>query len=221
MRKLFMTTAAALTLTGAAFAETAATAATDLNVRSGPGVWHDVVGTLTAGQDTTVLGCIESANWCQVTAGELTGWSYGDYLNVAQGDQVVALYPNRQVVGVTVIEAPATDNTAQNTAVGGATGAAMGALVGGPVGAVAGAVIGGTAGGSATVVAPAEAVTTYVTSHEVAPVILDGEVVVGAGVPDSVTIYDIPDQPDYRYAVINRQTVLVNPDSRQIVYIYR
>ena len=50
---------------------------------------------------------------------------------------------------------------------------------------------------------------------------LDGEVVVGAGVPDSVTLYEIPDQKDYRYVTINGQPVLVNPTDRKIVYVYR
>ena len=48
MRKLFLTSAvAALGLSGAAMAQTTATAATDLNVRSGPGVQHEVIGAIT------------------------------------------------------------------------------------------------------------------------------------------------------------------------------
>ena len=92
--------------------------------------------------------------------------------------------------------------------------------IGGPVGAVAGLAIGG-ATGAAAAEEPTTEVTTYVTSNTVDPVYLDGEVVIGAGVPENVTIYEIPDQPDYRYAQINGQTVLVNPNDRQITYIYR
>lgn len=222
MRKLFLTSAvAALGLSGAAMAQTTATAATDLNVRSGPGVQHEVIGAITAGNEVDVRGCIDSANWCEVSSGDLQGWSYGDYLNVTAGDEVVSLYPNRQTVGVTIIEAPAeAENAGQNAAVGGLGGAAMGALIGGPVGAVAGAAIGGGAAAAATE-EPAPEVTTYVTSNSVEPVYLEGEVVIGAGVPETVNVYEIPEQPQYRYAQINGQTVLVDPNDRQIVYIYR
>lgn len=212
---------AALMMTGAALAQTSATVSTDLNVRSGPGVQHPVIGAISTDADVTVEGCIDSANWCKVASGDLQGWAYGDYLNVKAGDEVVSLYPNRETVGVAIIEAPADDgSTGQDVAVGSVGGAAMGALIGGPIGAVAGAAIGGTSASAANV-EPTEEVTTYVTTNAVEPVYLDGEVVVGAGVPDTVTIYDIPQQPDYRYAQINGQTVLVNPENRNIIYIYR
>lgn len=218
---LVPTFVAALTVAGAASAQTMATVATDLNVRSGPGVQHGMIGAIGAGDEVTVLGCIDSANWCQVSGDGLEGWAYGDYLNVKAGDEVVSLYPNRETVGVTIIEAPVEDpTTGQDAAVGGLGGAAMGALIGGPVGAVAGLAIGG-ATGAAAAEEPTTEVTTYVTSNTVDPVYLDGEVVIGAGVPENVTIYEIPDQPDYRYAQINGQTVLVNPQDRQIMYIYR
>ncbi|HIC65441.1 MAG: hypothetical protein CMI50_06485 [Paracoccus sp.] len=223
MRKLFMTTtAAAIALAGAAQAQTMATAGTDLNVRSGPGVQNEVIGSIKSGAEVAVNGCIESANWCEVVAGDLSGWSYGDYLTVKAGDKIEPLYPNRQQIGVTVIEAPAADKAGagQNAAVGGVTGAAMGALVAGPIGAVAGAALGGTSGAAATEEPDAQ-VTTYVTQNTVDPVYLEGEVVPGAGIPEDVTLYDIPEYPAYRYAQINGQTVLVNPNDRQIVYIYR
>lgn len=222
MKKLAVsTTFAALMISGAAFAQTSATVSTDLNVRSGPGVQHEVIGAITTDADVMVEGCIDSANWCKVSSGDLQGWAYGDYLNVKAGDEVLSLYPNRETVGVAVIEAPVEESdTGQDVAVGSIGGAAMGALIGGPVGAVAGAAIGGTSASVANV-EPSEEVTTYVTTNSVDPVYLEGEVVVGAGVPETVTVYDIPEQPDYRYAQINGQTVLINPENRNIVYIYR
>lgn len=221
MQKLFATTALAATLiAGAASAETMATAGTDLNLRAGPGAMHDVIGVIKNGDEVSVTGCIESANWCEVGYDGKTGWAYGDYLTAKVGDKIEPLYPNRQTVGVTVIEAPAADpdNKAADTAVAGTTGAAMGALIGGPVGAVVGAALGSAAGSAAN--PPAE-VKTYVMEHPVDPVQLQGEVVLGAGVPDTVTLYDVPDQPDYKYVTINGQPVLVNPTDRKIVYIYR
>jgi uncharacterized protein YraI len=233
MRKLLVTTTlAALTMAGAASAQTTApdmaaagapttaTAATDLNLRSGPQSTAPIVGVIANGDEVSVTGCIESANWCQVTYKDQQGWAYGDYLTAQVGNEPQPLYPNRQAVGVTVIQTPAENpREGQNTAVGAAGGAAMGAAVGGPVGALVGAAIGGTTGNVATPEPPPE-VRTYITANPQQPVILDGEVVVGAGIPESVTLYDIPGQPDYRYVVVNEQPVLVNAD-RRIVYVYR
>ena len=209
--------APAVTATGA---PTTATAATDLNLRSAPQSTASVLGVIANGDEVSVTGCLEAANWCQVTYKDQQGWAYGDYLTARVGEQPQPLYPNRQTIGVTVIEAPATNpDEAPNTAVGAAGGAAMGAVVGGPVGALVGAAIGGATGNAATPKPPPE-VRTYITANPQQPVVLDGEVVVGAGIPDSVTLYEIPGQPDYRYVVVNDQPVLVNQD-RRIVYVYR
>lgn len=220
MRKLFATTALVATaISGAAMAETMATASTDLNIRSGPGAQHEVTGVIKGGDEVTVQGCLDAANWCEVKYGDASGWAYGDYLTAKMGDEAKPVYPNRAEMGVTVVEAPATEgNSGTDAAVGAGTGAAMGALIGGPVGAVAGAIIGGAAGGAAD---PDPAVTTYVTENPADPVMLEGEVVRGAGIPENVTLHEIPDHSDYSYARINGQTVLVNPSDRQIVYIYR
>ncbi|MDO5603540.1 MAG: DUF1236 domain-containing protein [Paracoccus sp. (in: a-proteobacteria)] len=223
MRKLFgITTIASLAVAGAAFAETNATAGTDLNMRSGPGVQHEVIGVITGGDEVVVNGCIESANWCEVVYKDETGWAYGDYLAAKIGEEFQPLYPHRQEIGVTVIETPTLPDQAeqgQNAAVGAVTGAAMGALVGGPLGAIVGATAGTTAGAVAT--EPQTEIRAYIDANPHDPVILDGEVVIGAGVPETVTLYEIPDAPEYRYVTINGQPVLVNPENRQIVYIYR
>lgn len=222
MQNLFATTAlAAALIAGAASAETMATAGTDLNMRAGPGAMHDVIGVIKNGDQVSVTGCIESANWCEVAYDGKTGWAYGDYLTAKVGEKIEPLYPNRQSVGVTVIQAPVAapnDNKTADTAVAGTAGAAMGALIAGPVGAVVGAALGSTAGAAAN--PPAE-VKTYVMANPVDPVQLNGEVVLGAGVPDTVVLHDVPDQPDYKYATINGQPVLINPVDRKIVYIYR
>ena len=220
MRNLFATTAlAAMTLSGAAFAQTAATAGTDLNLRSGPGVQHEVIGVITNGDEVSVTGCIESANWCEVSYNDQTGWAYGDYLTANVGEEIQPLYPHRAQIGVAVIEPPADATQAADTAVSGAAGAAAGALIAGPIGAVAGAALGGATG--ATISEPAPEIRTYVVENPVDPVYLDGEVVVGAGLPENVTLYEVPGYADYRYVTVNGQTVLVGPTDRRIVYIYR
>jgi hypothetical protein len=100
-----------------------------------------------------------------------------------------------------------------------ATGAVAGAFIGGPVGAAVGAVAGGAVG--ATVIEPPpEEVRTYVTTNRVDPIYLEGEVVVGAGLPETVELREIPDY-EYRYVYVNEQPVLVEPQSRRIVYVLR
>lgn len=222
MRKLFLGAAVmAASLSGAAFAQTNATAATDLNIRAEPQSTAPVVGVIANGDEVAVTGCIESANWCEVTYKDQKGWAYGDYLTAKVGEKIEPLYPNRQAAGVTVVEVPAANPAeAPNTAVGATGGAAMGAVVAGPAGALVGAVIGGAAGNVATP-EPKPELRTYIDANPQAPVVLDGEVVVGAGVPDNVTLYDIPNQPDYKYVTINGQPVLVSPTDRRIVYVYR
>jgi hypothetical protein len=79
------------------------------------------------------------------------------------------------------------------------------------------AAVGGTAGAAAE--PPAE-VRTYVTSNKVDPIYLDGEVVVGAGLPETVELREIPDY-EHRYVYLNGQPVLVEPGSRKIVYVIR
>ena len=61
---------------------------------------------------------------------------------------------------------------------------------------------------------------TYVTQNRMDPVYLEGEVVIGAGVPETVELYPVPDY-EYQYVYINGQPVLVEAGTRQIVYVYR
>ncbi len=221
MRKTLITTSiAALLFAGAASAQTMATVGTDLNVRSGPGVQHEIIGSIPGGKEATIVGCIDEANWCQVSYKDgdkmLDGWAYGDYLTTKIGDKVESIYPHRTEIGVQKVEYK-TEKTGEGAAVGSLAGAAAGALIAGPIGAAVGALAGGVAG---DVAEPNEKVTTYITEHKVEPVYLDGEVVVGAGIPESVTLHEIPDS-EYRYLTVNGQTVLVEPGQRKVVYIYR
>lgn len=67
---------------------------------------------------------------------------------------------------------------------------------------------------------PPVEVGTYVTTHRLDPVYLDGEVVTGATLPDTVELREIPDY-DYRYVYVNNQPALVDPGTRRIVYVMR
>ncbi len=205
-----------LAMSGAAFAATA-TATTDLNVRAGPGPQYEVVGVVGAGQAADITGCLDGSKWCQIASNGGNGWVYSDYLTSDFGGKRVVL-TERPANSVTVLPP---DGGTEGAAIGGATGAVAGALIGGPIGAavggVAGLAVGGAAGNAAE---PPAQVRTYVTDNRVDPVYLDGEVVVGAGIPDNVEIREIPDY-EYRYVYVNGQPALVDPGTRRIVYVMR
>ena len=225
MHTKFLVSAAAgalLALTGAAFAQSAVVATTDLNVRAGPGPQHQVVGVLGAGQSANLDGCLEASKWCVVAFNGGQGWVYSDYLTGDFGGTQVVLTERPADSGVRIVEAPVeVDGGATGAVTGGVTGAVAGALIAGPVGAAVGGGAGFVAGGAAgTVIDPPANVRTYVTSNEVEPVYLDGEVVVGAGLPETVTLREIPDY-EYRYVYLNGQPVLVEPGTRRIVYVMR
>ena len=205
-----------LAMSGAAFAATA-TATTDLNVRAGPGPQYEVVGVVGAGQAAEITGCLDGSKWCQIASNGGNGWVYSDYLTSDFGGKQVVL-TERPANSVTILPP---DGGTEGAAIGGATGAVAGALIGGPIGAavggVAGLAVGGAAGNAAE---PPAKVRTYVTGNRVDPVYLDGEVVVGAGIPDNVEIREIPDY-EYRYVYVNGQPALVDPGTRRIVYVMR
>jgi uncharacterized protein YraI len=195
------------------------TAMTDLALRAGPGPMHPVIGTINANAVVEIEGCIDTGTWCQVAWNGQRGWAHASYLGHQMQGQTVVLPQARQQVQIPTVtyqeQRAAAPSGGQATGVAG--GAIAGALIGGPVGAVIGAVAGAATG---TVIDPPPTVRTYVTANRVEPVYLEGEVVVGAALPPSVKVYDIP-QYQYRYAYINGRTVLVEPGSNKIVYIYR
>jgi uncharacterized protein YraI len=215
--RLFASVAAAAMLAaGAASAQTVATASTDLNVRAGPGPQYEVIGVISVDQQATIHGCLEGSAWCEVSFAGGEGWAYSEYL-IADYEGVEAVLAERRAeIGVPVVEHRPTGGGA---VMGGATGAVTGAIIGGPVGAAVGAVAGAATGGLAEGVLSAEA-RTYVLENPVDPVYLEGEVVVGAQIPETVTVREIPNY-QYRYVYVNHQPVIVEPDTRRIVYVVR
>jgi len=202
---------ASLVLASSAYAQTAATAYTDLNLRAGPGATFEVIAVIPAATEVAVDGCLADSNWCRVTMGEVSGWASGDYLTAMVQSPI---YVNRDRLAVKTI----TYEKQPDNAVGGAAAGAMaGAVVGGPLGALVGAAIGMSLGDAVT---PEERVVTYVRSNPTDPIYLDGEVVVGAGVPESVKLAEVPDSK-YYYANINGVPVLVERDQRRVVYVVR
>lgn len=237
LRLLAATAGILAAATGASLAQTAVSATTDLNLRAGPGPQYPVVGTLGVDETATLDGCAQGSKWCQVTVKGQPAWAYSDYLTseFTAGSRVVVT--ERPAEAVPVVEyretAPAATTTTTTTTTGqgggGAPGAAagtiggvvVGALIGGPIGAAIGGVAGATAGGVVgEAVQPTPVVREYVTTNRVDPVYLEGEVVVGAGLPENVALSPVPDY-QYEYAYINGQPVLVDPATRRIVSIVR
>jgi uncharacterized protein YraI len=222
-RHLVLSAAAAalLAASGAAFAQANVSATTDLNVRAGPGPHHPVIDVLGAGQSATLSGCLENSKWCVVAVNGKDGWVYSDYLTGEFGGQQVVITERPADSGIAVVPPPETDGAATGALTAGVTGAVAGAIIGGPAGAAVGGVAGAVAGGTVgQAIDPPEQVRTYVRTNTVDPVYLDGEVVVGASLPETVELRDIPDY-EYRYVYVNGQPVLVEPSSRRIVYVMR
>ncbi|MBZ9764587.1 DUF1236 domain-containing protein [Mesorhizobium sp. CA8] len=199
-RVLFPALAGALlTISGAAFADTPVQAVTDLNVRAGPGPQYPVIGVLAAGQSATLNGCIEGSKWCTIAEADGKGWVYSDYVTGEFGGSRVVVTRRPANTDIAVV-APPTDDLYTTNSYTGAIVSSDDAIesIGRP---------------------PAE-VGTYVTTHRVDPVYLEGEVVTGATLPDTVELREIPDYR-YRYVYVNNQPALVDPGTRRIVYVMR
>jgi uncharacterized protein YraI len=206
-----------LVMATSAFAQTQATAWSDLNLRAGPGPTYKIRGVIPANETVVVDGCLEGASWCNVTYAGMQGWASGTYLtaNVDNAPMALTLAGPRVVLNTVTYS----ENPEDAALAGGATGALAGALIAGPVGAVIGGILGATAGVSAVTV-PDPQYVTYVRSNPVETVYLDGEIVVGAGIPEPVMLYPVPGST-YSYIYVNGLPVLVETPTRRVVYIMR
>ncbi|WP_117193781.1 DUF1236 domain-containing protein [Rhizobium terrae] len=113
----------------------------------------------------------------------------------------------------------ATGALAQQSTVNGAVGGAVtGAIVGGPIGAAVGGVVGAAAG---TIVdPPPERVVTYVREQPIQQsVVVQERVVVGQPIPQQVVLTPVPQAPQYSYAIVNQQRVIVDPRTHTVVQV--
>lgn len=213
MRIMSMISVAALAtaaaVSGSASAATLATATTALNIRSGPGPQYDVVGVINEHGQAHMVGCIQGSLWCQVDYHGKQGWAYSKYLTTPVAGRPLVIAGNTAQIGVpyATYQAPASTTTVET--VGSAAPAVTGTLVEAPATAT-----------TQYVVNPPATVRTYVIQHPAQPVYLNGEVVVGASLPEDVALQPVPDT-EYEYADVNRVPVLVQPRTRRIVYVYR
>ncbi|SEP17444.1 Uncharacterized conserved protein YraI [Salinihabitans flavidus] len=208
--------ATALSLAAAPAMAATVQAVTDLNMRAGPGPQYEIIGVIDQKGSAEVEGCFEEGNWCRVSYEGNTGWAYGEYLTDEVSDSYVPIVSEQSTVEIGTVTY---ENEEHDQAIvgSGTAGAVAGAIIGGPVGAVAGAIAGGTAGAAAE---PREEVVRYVRTNRLEPVYLEGEVVTGVQLPESVDLQEIPNS-EYRYVYLNGAPVLVDAENRTVVHIAR
>ena len=186
-------------IAGPALAVTALSPTCHLNVRSGPGFQYPVVGVMQQNVPAAIPGCIQDYSWCSVAVGGVTGWASAPYLVTDAGGKPTNLQVSGAQLGIPIVVP---------------TG--VGAVVATPP-------VGAMVAAPPTVVEPilpAPEVLSYVTQQVVQPVLVDGEVMVGATLPPAVPVYPVPASP-YVYSYVNGQRVLVEPAARRIVYVVR
>lgn len=183
----------------AAFAAMTATTVTDLNVRTGPGPQYPTVGLALRGSTGVLDGCIEGSKWCRIDVNGLRGWVYARYLTTNLGGSTVVVQERRSDLAIPVVTYEAQSSTPVIVSSGDE-------LIG-PVEQI-------------DPIVPPESVRTYIAANPGETVYLDGEVVVGAELPQTVAVRRVPDY-SYDYVSINGQPVLVEPATRRIVYVYR
>ncbi|TKB83065.1 MAG: DUF1236 domain-containing protein, partial [Mesorhizobium sp.] len=135
---------------------------------------------------------------CTIAEANGQGWVYSDYVTADFGGSRVVLTQRPASADIAVVTPPA-DSVEYSDSYTGAI--------------VAGEAI-------EPIRRPPAEIRTYVRTHRLDPVYLEGEVVTGATLPDTVELREIPDY-DYRYVYVNGQPALVDPGSRRIVYVVR
>ena len=193
--------ASAAALSIPASAAIVASATTPLNIRTGPGPQYSVIGAIPDRGRAIIVGCIQGSLWCSVSYNGIQGWVYSQYLMATLSGRSLAVAEMRDVPPVTY-RAPVE---------------AVGSAIAAPV--VTGTLIEPPAAAPLSLVPP-PAVQSYIAGHPTSPVYLNGEVVAGVGLPETVPLSGVPGY-DYEYAYVNSVPVLVEPSTRQVVYVYR
>jgi uncharacterized protein YraI len=212
MKRVLTAVAFSFALLGAAQAQTTGRANTDLNLRSGPGPEQPVIGLIKARQQAAIIGCVEGSFWCQVQFRGKTGWAYSQYMTLASasGTIVVREPGNLAAAPVLAYDGPAYRPTYRPDV------APLAAAITAP------AVIGAAAlsAPAAFLNPPPYAVNQYVAANATNSFYYQGDVVVGANLPQTVVLNNVPDYR-YQYVYVNDTPVLVDPVTRQIVYVFR
>jgi uncharacterized protein YraI len=199
-RAIFLAAVATAALSLPASAATVASATMALNIRTGPGPQYSVIGAVPARGQVTITGCIQGSMWCRVAYNGKQGWAYSQYMMATLSGRSLAV---AEVHDIPPVAAPVE---------------VVGSAVAAPQ--LTGTLVAPPATVAPVDLTPPPAVQSYVVSHPTSPVYLNGEVVEGAALPDTVAISGVPGY-DYDYAYVNSVPVLVEPSTRQVLYVYR
>ena len=132
-KPILLSTAIAGILASPAAAALSATATTELNLRSGPGPEYQIEGVIPGDAEVEVTGCLEEAEWCEVTHEGVSGWAYSAYLTTPVEDEPVVLYQRPAEVQIDTVTYDKTEGQGVAAGLGAGWGAAIGSLaIGGP-----------------------------------------------------------------------------------------
>jgi uncharacterized protein YraI len=169
-----------------------------LNLRAGPGTQYPIVGVMEYNVRSQITGCIADYSWCAITVAGLNGWASAEYLVVDEGGSILEVDEQGAATGIPVVEAEGVAEVVAPATVGVVVGAA----------------------GNVAAIVPEPAVLQYISATPVNPFAVEGEVVVGAVLPAAVQLYEVPGST-YGYTIVNGTKVLVDVNSRAVVYINR
>jgi len=74
-----------------------------VNVMAGPADDYPVVAQLDANVTVSVLGCLDTYDWCDIALGDLHGWVYAGWLSYLYEGNIVPLLGYSVVIGVPVV----------------------------------------------------------------------------------------------------------------------
>ena len=196
-RSAFAAALAGIVVAGPAFAIPGYSTA-HLNLRAGPGTQYPVIGVMEYNVRSDITGCLADYSWCSITVAGLNGWASAEYLVVDQGGSILQVDEQGAATGIPVVAAEGVAEVVAGPTVG---------VVVGPAGNVA-------------AIVPEPAVIQYISATPVPAVAVQGEIVIGAVVPAAVQLYEVPGAA-YGYAIVNGNKILVDVNSRAIIYIHR
>jgi outer membrane lipoprotein SlyB len=122
------------------------------------------------------------------------------------------------LMAATLAAFPTLAGAQSTTGQGAAEGARTGSELGGPVGAIVGGTVGAAVGAAVEI---PNALITSIERANAPSVVVREQIVVGEQLPTTVELRSVPEYPNYRYAVVNDQRVIVEPRTRKIIHIIR
>lgn len=63
-------------------------------------------------------------------------------------------------------------------------------------------------------------VDTWIMEQPESDVTLEGDIVVGGTLPDTVQVIEVPSHEEYSYVVVNKKRVLVDRKTRKVIKVY-